>query len=149
MRYYVDALQAIFTGIHNSLPEDLNTCPLTLLLQHIYTYNYIKLHLIEEPLAKYPFITKESSLKKVYTALATAVKNLTQVYLDLNTAELLKTLQKCYNKNWIQYSILQPLRTDVAYFLTSLTLVSGDISLYISQEYVHCSLFIVHSPPIT
>lgn len=136
MKYYVDALQAIFDGIHGSLPEDLNQVPLTLLLQHIYTYNYIKTHLIEEPLAKYTFITKEASLKKAYIALSSAVKNLTAVYLQRNTEDVLSILQKCYAMTWAQYTILQPLRTDVAYFLTSLTLVRGDISLYIGNEYV-------------
>lgn len=133
MKYFVETLQAIFTSIHNTI-KDETTVPLQLLLQHIYTYYYIKSHLIEEPLAKYPFITKDASLKIIYSLVSSTITRFMEVYLQRNQKELIATLCHCYEKDWGQYRSIQPFRTEVAFFLTSLTLVSGDISLYMGVK---------------
>ena len=133
MKYYVETLQAIFTCIHNTISDE-TSASLQLLLQHIYTYSYIRTHLIEEPLSKYPFITKDASLKKVYSLVNSTITHFMEVYLQRNQTDLITMLRQGYKKDWGQYRTLQPFRTDIAFFLTSLTLVSGDISLYMGVK---------------
>ena len=129
MKYYVETLQAIFTSIHGTITDE-STVSLQLLLQHVYTYSYIRTHLIEEPLSKYPFITKDTTLKQVYSLINSTITQYMNVYLQRNQTDLITTLRQGYKKDWGQYHSVQPFRTEIAYFLTSLTLVSGDISLY-------------------
>ena len=57
-----------------------------------------------------------------------------EVYLQRNQTDLITMLRQGYKKDWGQYRTLQPFRTDIAFFLTSLTLVSGDISLYMGVK---------------
>lgn len=135
MKYYVDTLQAIFTGINRSVPE-AEKVPLPVLLQHIYTYAYIKSHLIEQPLAAYSFLTKDAALKAVHTQLASTITDYTTRYLQRNQTTLVALLRDCFAINWTAYRTLQPLRTQVAFFLTSLALVGGDLSLYVGTRWV-------------
>ena len=79
-----------------------------LLLKHIFTYTFIKTHLIEEPLNKYSFVKKNDQLKAIYVQITAVIAQFLQTYLQRNQEDLLNELRHCYNVDWTSYQALQP-----------------------------------------
>ena len=111
LKYFGDTLLTLFHSIDDA-KGDLAAMSFALLLQHVYTYQFMRTKLLEEPMARFPALLKDASLKQLHATLQSAASRLIAVYLQR------------------KYRTLQPLRGEVAFFLTSLTLVSGDISLF-------------------
>lgn len=129
LKYFSDTLLTLFHSIDDA-KGDVAALSFNLLLQHVYTYQFMRTRLLEEPLARFPGLLKDSSLKQLHATLQSAANKLIAVYLQRKQREVVELLRAAYARDWSQYRTLQPLRGEVAFFLTSLTLVSGDISLF-------------------
>ncbi|KAK8821090.1 hypothetical protein WA538_005721 [Blastocystis sp. DL] len=129
LKYFGDTLLTLFHSIDDA-KGDLAAMSFALLLQHVYTYQFMRTKLLEEPMARFPALLKDASLKQLHATLQSAASRLIAVYLQRKQREIVELLRSAFARDWSQYRTLQPLRGEVAFFLTSLTLVSGDISLF-------------------
>ena len=129
LKYFGDTLLTLFHSIDDA-KDDLAAMSFALLLQHVYTYQFMRTKLLEEPMARFPALLKDASLKQLHATLQSAASRLIAVYLQRKQREIVELLRSAFARDWSQYRTLQPLRGEVAFFLTSLTLVSGDISLF-------------------